>query len=521
MTDRFCRSAVSVFVVAAVLLLNGTVQVQQPGPPGVRTIVGLGHPAVDNGYRPDARLPGSDDHLRLPGIPGVSLSTGHSYVPAEVIVKFSGGTVVNAAQEQVVTLLGIKDIEYPPFVDFAVLKLELGADPEEIALRLGNRSDVDYAQPSYLRPALFVPNDPFFPQQWNLSTINMERAWDVNGGATEEVIVAVIDSGLAFENIILEFQARAFTLGGVRYPALGLITVPFSAAPELDATDRFVAPFDFVWGGRHPVDMSGHGTHVTGTVGQLTNNGRGVAGVAFNVRIMPLKVLSGVWDLIFGGTSVCCGASDADVAAAVRYAVEFGAQVINMSFGAPGASPVINDALKFAVSRGVFVAIAGGNSFEEGNPVVFPAGHAISIDGAMSVGAIDRHLRRAYYSSTGSHVEVVAPGGEQRREGATGGVLQQTLDGEESFTFGRSPAFYRPPRFDVMNLTFATGTSMAAPHVAGLAALLISQGVTDPAAVESAIKRFATDLGKPGRDDEFGYGLVDAPATLRGLGISQ
>ena len=218
-----------------------------------------------------------------------------------------------------------------------------------------------------------------------------------------------------------------------------------------------MAPFDFIWGDPHPVDMSGHGTHVTGTVGQLTNNARGVAGVAFNVRIMPLKVLGDVWDLIFGATSVCCGATDADVAAAIRYAVEFGAQVINMSLWGPGASPAIDEAVRFAVSEGGFVAIAGGNMFEEGNPIVFPAASAVLIDGAMSVGAVDRQRRRAYYSNTGSWVEIVAPGGEQREEGATGGVLQQTLDEDFAFTYERPPAQYGPPRFDVMNFTFAGG----------------------------------------------------------------
>ena len=505
-------------VVATALLSSQDVRVQVAGRTGSRRVVGPGSAAVDNGYRPDARL-GTQAPAVAVGGAGPQLQP--AYVPDEVIVKFSGGGVVSAAQRRAATTLGVRAVEYPPFTDFALLKLDADVDPAAVAAELGRRPDVDYAQPSYLRRSLFVPDDPFFPLQWNLSTINMERAWDINPGATQEIVVAVIDSGVAFEDIALEYAAGPFTLSGVPYPSLGLITVPFSVAPELDASSRFVAPFDFIWGDEHPVDMSGHGTHVTGTVGQLTNNAQGVAGVAFNVRIMPLKVLGDVWDLIFGATSVCCGATDADVAVAIGYAVEFGAQVINMSLGGPGASPVIDEAVRMAVSEGVFVAIAGGNTFEEGNPAVFPAASAVAIDGAMSVGAIDRQRRRAYYSSTGSWVEIVAPGGEQREEGATGGVLQQTLDEDFALTYERPPALYGPPRFDVMNFTFAAGTSIAAPHVAGLAALLMSQGITNPAAIEAALKHFATDLGEPGRDDEFGHGLVNAPATLRGLGIAR
>ena len=455
----------------------------------------------------------------------------HEYVPDEVIVKFSEGTVPSPVQQGAVAALGARAVEYPAFTDVAVLKLEPEADPEVVARELSARPDVEYAQASYLRQPLFVPNDPLFAQQWNLSAINMERAWDINRtesrGLAEAVIVAVIDSGLAFEDATIEFEAGAFQVGGqqpgsgVSYPALGLVAVPFAAAPELDAPDRFVAPFDFIWMDEHPVDMAGHGTHVTGTVGQLTNNSLGVAGVAFNVRIMPLKVLGDVWDFIFGATPVCCGGTDADVIAAIRYAALSGAKVINMSLGGPAPSPAIDDAIRFAVDQGVFVVIAGGNSFEQGNPQTWPAAAAASIDGAISVGAVDRQSRRAFYSNTGSYVEIAAPGGEQRVEGATGGVLQQTLDWDFAHTYEAPPSSYGPPRFDVLSFAYFQGTSMAAPHVAGLAALLISQGITSPAAVEAAIKQFATDLGEPGRDNEFGFGVINASDTLRGLGLAR
>ena len=476
--------------------------------PGARVVSPSDARAVDSGYQPIVS-------------PTTRLPAGSDYAPNEVIVKSVGRAAQRTAAQWMASGLGVSGVERPRFANFDVLSLEPGTDPVVVARTLSERDDVEYAQPSYLRHPQFVPNDPLFAQQWNMSAIDMQRAWDINPGSSDAVIVAIIDSGAAFEDASIQFEARAFTMGGVPYPALGPITVPFAAAPELGGPDRFVAPFDFIWMDDHPVDFTGHGTHVSGTVGQLTNNSLGVAGVAFNVRIMPLKVLGDWWDFVFGATPACCGGRDADVAVAIRYAVESGAQVINMSLGGPEPSPVIDDAMRFAVDRGVFVAVAGGNSFEDDNAETFPAASANEIDGAVSVGAVDRSLRRAFYSSTGPYVEIVAPGGEQRAEGETGGVLQQTLDAMFTDTFLLPPSQYGPPRFDILSFSFFQGTSMAAPHVAGLAALLITQGITDPAAIEAAIERFAVDLGEPGRDDEYGFGLINPSATLRGLGLAR
>ena len=483
---------------------------QAPARSGARVVTPSSSPATDSGYQ-----------LSASSSPIPRRFVGRASVPNEVIVKYADQGASKTAAEWTSSGLNVDAVHTPRFANFDVLTMVPGDDPAVVARTLSERADVEYAQPSFLRQPQFVPDDPLFPQQSTMSAIDMQRAWDINRGSTDSVIVAVIDSGAAFEDAAIQFEAGAFTLGGQSYPALGEISVPFAAAPELGPPDRFVAPFDFIWLDDHPVDFTGHGTHVTGTVGQLTNNSLGVAGVAFNVRIMPLKVLGDWWDFVFGGTPVCCGGRDADVAAAIRYAVESGAQVINMSLGGPEPSPVIDDAMRFAVSRGVFIAIAGGNSFEEDNSETFPAASAAEIDGAISVGAVDRSLGRAFYSNTGPYVEIVAPGGEQRSEGETGGVLQQTLDGTFTDTFLRPPAQYEAPRFDVMSFSFFQGTSMAAPHVAGMAALLISQGITDPAAVEAAIKRFATDLGEPGRDDEYGYGLINPSATLLGLGLAR
>ena len=139
----------------------------------------------------------------------------------------------------------------------------------------------------------------------------------------------------------------------------------------------------------------------------------------------------------------------------------------------------------------------------------------------VAVGAIGRDRQRAFYSNTGSYVELAAPGGNQRVGGTPGGILQQTFDFSFVETFLNGPARYRAPRFDMFQYQFFQGTSMATPHVAGFAALLLQQGITSPAAIEAAMEQFATDLGPAGRDDQYGYGLINPRASLRGLGLAK
>jgi serine protease len=295
--------------------------------------------------------------------------------------------------------------------------------------------------------------------------------------------------------------------------------VPFAAAPDLGGAERFVAPRDFIWGDTDPVDMDGHGTHVTGTIGQLTNNSLGVAGMAFNVKIMPVKAIDGVWDYIFDSPFV---GTDDVVARAIRYSADNGAKVLNMSIGRNGPpAPVVREALVYAVSKGAFVVVAGGNDFLDGNPPERLAEFAPEIRGVVAVGAVGRDLRRASYSSTGSYVELAAPGGDSSRGGSAATILQQTYDFDLTDTYIFGPSRYRAPRFDSFAYQFLQGTSMAAPHVSGFAALLIQQGITDPAAIEAAMEHYATDLGPAGRDNEYGYGLINPRAALRGMGLAK
>ncbi len=519
------RSAGLVGIVMAGLLTAAGAGQHQPSPAASRLLVqDTSLPAIDRGLRdqdPPRAARGRDEADRLQVDPG---GDGAPYVRGSVIVKFKPGTTVDAITAATRQVAG-DTINRSSWADFDIIDLPDAADPEAAAAALRERSDVEYAQPRYRNYAMIRPNDPLYANQWNFPAIDMERAWDIQDGATSNIIVAVLDSGVAFRSGTFRFNSRfsfRMTPGGPLYPALGIVNVPFAAAPELGASGstRFVAPRDFIWDDDAPVDLDSHGTHVTGTVGQLTNNGLGGAGMAYNVRIMPVKIIQGLWDEIFSSPNE---GTDDVVARGIRYAADNGAKVINLSIGRSvgGPAPVVVDAMRYAVGRGVFIAVAAGNTRTDGNQPNRLAQAAPDINGMVAVGAVGRTLDAAYYSTSGSFVELSAPGGDQRAGGTSAGILQQTLDLDLLETYDRPVAQYGPPRADSFSFSYFQGTSMATPHVSGFAALLMQQGVTSPAAVEAAMKRFATDKGAAGRDDLFGYGLINPRATLRGLGLAR
>jgi serine protease len=506
-------------------------------------------PAIERGISPiEARAAGSPEELRRRSFRPASRiadrigKSGSVYVPGRVIVKFKDGASMASRVSAMSAVSRTASLSArPAYANFDIVSIAQDEDAEAVARSFGGRSDVEYAQAAYRVHTQFVPNDRFYKDQWNLPMIDLERAWDIQPQAGSSITVAVVDTGVAYKNWTMRFHANAFRVSdglpgpldgpGTLYPSLGDLTLSFVAATELAPATRFVAPHDFIWDDDSPVDLDGHGTHVTGTIGQLTNNGSnglgdvahggGTAGVAFNVKIMPVKVIDADWDDIFGSPNQ---GTDDVVARGVRYAADNGAKVLNLSIGRTGEpAPVVEDAIKYAVSKGAFVAIAAGNDSQDGNPTEVIAEIATRVQGAVSVAAVDKDKNHAPYSSTGSWVELAAPGGDFGSFGAAGGILQQTLDLDLAETNRPFPslASFTVPRFDALAYFYFTGTSQATPHVSGVAAMLMQQGITNPAAVEAALEKFATDLGKPGRDDTFGFGLINARNALHGLGLAR
>jgi serine protease len=450
---------------------------------------------------------------------------GLDYLPGEVLVKFKDGVVPSRRQRALDALRSRPSVDALEWTgEVAILRDPSQPDANVLAAQLAAQPEVLYAEPNRIRRHSSTPNDPgYAPRQWNLQSLDFPKAWDINPGAASSVIVAIVDTGITTENT----TRTVATWNGT---AIQTITVAYATNPDL-AVSRLVSPIDFVTnGGSTVLDSDGHGTHVSSTVGEDTNNALFDAGIAYNARIMPVKVCTSYWDVQFafsaaGGRGFVPldpgGCPSSAIGAGIRYAVDNGAKVINLSLTGSDPSTTERDAIAYAVGKGAFVAIAAGNEKLEGNPTQYPAFYASTIEGAMAVGATNRSGNRAFYSSTGSYVEIAAPGGDSRDSDASGNgfiwqsTIRPSLSDPEVVTF---------PRFDSYAEVGYSGTSMATPHVSGLAALLVTRGVTTPAAIEQLIRKTAKFLGTPGatnanRNDEFGFGLIQPRPALFGYGI--
>ncbi|UCC87108.1 MAG: S8 family serine peptidase [Anaerolineales bacterium] len=359
----------------------------------------------------------------------------------------------------------------PKLAGLYVAKFDPQLDPNAVASAYAADEDVAYAEPNFYAyasdgptaPLALTPNDPYFSFQWHMPLIQAAQAWDVSTG--QDVLVAVLDTGIAYE----DFES-------------------YRRAPDLSNT-RFTPGYDFVNKDPHANDDEGHGTHIAGTIAQSTNNGQGVSGVAFGATLMPVKVLDGRGQ----------GSYDS-IAQGIVYAADRGARVINLSLSGRGSSSALTEAVDYAVQKGVLIVSAAGNS---GGWVEYPAAY----ENVLAVGSVGFNRARVDYSNFGLELDLVAPGGDTdvdlNQDGYPDGILQETFR-DDATKFG----FY-----------LYEGTSMAAAHVSGVAALLFGRNPGATATqVREAMQNTAFDLGPAGRDNEYGNGLVLAADALAAIG---
>jgi ELWxxDGT repeat protein len=388
----------------------------------------------------------------------------------------------------------------PPALD-RIWVMDVPADrvPEQIAALLRKDPRVEYAQADLVRRAMWTPNDPYyfsagswsqpFDDLWGLKKMNLAAAWDRSRGAN--ALVAVVDTGVDYNHP--DIAANVWTNAG-----------EVAGNGVDDDGNGFVDDvrgWDFANNDNDPLDRGGHGTHVAGTIAAVGDNNLGMIGVAPEARIMALKGL----DDSGSGTTM-------KLAAAIVYAAENGADVINNSWGCSSrcpTDPLLEDVVRYAQSLGSLVVFAAGNSSDnvayyspmnmaEGRPIV------------VAASAPDDSF--LFFSNRGDFIDVAAPGGAP--SGPPYNSQDRAILSLKSAVC--DPQFCRPELIVGGDYVRQSGTSMAAPHVSGLAALLFAaQPDTTLTEVRRRLNGNAVDRGTPGFDAEFGWGRADALAALQ------
>jgi thermitase len=389
-----------------------------------------------------------------------------AYEAHEVIVKYADGAP-SVQRSLVARTAGVlQTLTRVPGVGATLVRV--AGDPAAVAARLRRSGAVAYAEPNYVYHATAVPDDPLFADQYGLNNtgqvagapdadIDAPEGWDAAGlgafPAGGGATIGIIDTGIDAAHEDLTGTVAA--CAGVRSFGLDLLGIPLLDDPTI-VPDRCG-------------DDNGHGTHVAGIAAARANNGVGIAGVAFNSRLAICKALNGA-----GAGSLVA------IANCIAYLSQQGAKIISMSLGGLG-SETLAGAVAAATASGVLIIAAAGNDGTAA--LTYPAAYPQ----VVSVAAVDRRDQRAPFSSANADVEVAAPGVD---------ILSTWNDGG-----------YRTE----------SGTSMATPYVAGVAALIAGHDPGGgPAAWRAKLTSTADDLGAPGRDPQFGFGRVNLQRALTG-----
>ncbi len=395
------------------------------------------------------------------GIAKFNQSISDEFVPGQVIV---GLKQLDTSFEANAKTIGGKVIDENNVLRSLLIQVPNNAEDAFIKAIVKN-PNVKFAEKNYITKAL--SSDPFWNDQWNMRIIDADDAWGISS-INQNIVVAVIDTGVQWNHPDL---------------AANIWNNDDACGDGIDNDSNGYTDdcrgWDFIGNENDPMDESGHGTHVAGTIGAITDNGVGVAGLAQQM-IMPIRVL---------GPN---GGPDWVVADGITYAADNGADVINLSLGCYCPSLTLTEsAINYAYSNNVLVVAAAGN--DNTNFPHFPSG----FQNAMAVAATDKNDKKASYSNFGSAIEIAAPGGDNR-----GGHFSKT---------------YVLSTYLPNNYAYAIGTSMATPHVSGVAALILSQDSSlTNLEVRNILKNTADDLGDPGWDQYFGEGRVNAYAAVNG-----
>lgn len=439
---------------------------------------------------------------------GAALASDTDFVPGDIIVKFKGGVSLQNVQALHAGGAVLQRVRGLSVERVSLYKASLDVQGTLAAIAdLVARGDVEYAHPNYRLYPTRTPNDPLYAQQWHYPAINLPQAWDTERGQTNPVTVAVIDTGQLL-------QHPDFDPGRI-LPGFDMISDPSNARDGNGRDNNPEDSGDLI----EPTQSSYHGTHVAGTILARSDNNLGVAGVSWGARLLPVRVLGVQGGSLVDITDGMLWAAALPVEGAPNNPNK--AAIINMSLGGArpcNQTPLYQEVINRINAAGVIIVAAAGNNAQ--NVANFtPA----SCSGVITVGGTGPSGGRAPYSNFGTRIDVMAPGGN----------VSVNLNGIQSGGGVLSPLKSDPS--NQFNYVFYHGTSMAAPHVAGLIALMksVRPSLTRAEALD-ILRRTARPLNQTqcqGETDarhptpppgitatDCGAGLVDAQAAIQALG---